>query len=219
MSVKNLFWKVSDQALGALNQTVGALWRSTIRPISGQLEDHLRVLRFFTKFHHFDSFGTHCVMGRRVRIWGPVKMFIGERSALFDDVIISGVGEVRIGDRTTIGHNSVLVSRQLIEVGNDTMLAAYCYVLDVDHEFADPSVPIPEQGLRIKPVKIGSNVWVGAHTIILRGVTIGDGAVIGANSVVTEDVPPYAIVAGSPAKLVKYRPNGAATATGRERSA
>jgi acetyltransferase-like isoleucine patch superfamily enzyme len=207
--VKKLFWKVSDSALSALNQTVGALWRSKIRPISGSIEDYLRVLRFYTQFHHFDSFGTHCVMGRRVRVWGPVRIFIGSRSALFEDVIISGVGEVRIGDQTTIGHNSVLVSRQRIEIGNNTMLAAFCYVLDNDHEFDHPSVPIPEQGLRISPVKIGNDVWVGAHSIILRGVTIGDGAVVAANSVVTQDVPPYAVVAGSPAKIVKYRANGA----------
>jgi len=203
--VKRAFWWFSNRALAALNATLGALWRSTLRPYSGALEEHRRLLRFFLRFHHFDRFGTHCALGARVRFWGPVRVFIGSHSALFDDVIIAGVGEVRIGDRSSVGHNSVLVSRERIQIGNDCMLAAFCYVLDVDHEFANPARPIPEQGLRIKPVVIGNDVWVGAGSFILRGVTIGDGAVVGANSVVTEDVPPYSVVAGSPARIVTSR--------------
>lgn len=203
--MKRSFWWLADRVVTALNRTVGALWRSAIRPHSGNIEEHLRLLRFFFRFHHFDRFGTHCALGRRVRFWGPVRMFIGSHSALFDDVIISGVGEIHIGDRSSIGHNSVLVSRERIEIGNDCMLAAFCYVLDVDHEFADTATAIPNQGLRVKPVVIGNDVWVGAGSIILRGVTIGDGAVVAANSVVTRDVPPYAVVGGTPAKIVKDR--------------
>jgi acetyltransferase-like isoleucine patch superfamily enzyme len=203
--LKRLFWYVSDRLLPALNATAGALFRSTIRPFSGSIEEHRRLLRFFFRFHHFDRFGTHVAMGARVRFFGPVRVFIGSHSALFDDVILAGVGEVHIGDRSTIGHNSVLVSRERIQIGNDCMLAAFCYVLDVDHEFADPEKPIRQQGLRIKPVIVGNDVWVGAGTFILRGVTIGDGAVVAANSVVTEDVPPYSVVAGSPARVIKQR--------------
>ena len=203
--MKRLFWYVSDRALRTLNATAGALYRAALRPISGSLGEHRRLLRFFLRFHHFDRFGTHVAMGSRVRFFGPVRVFIGSHSALFDDVILSGVGEVHIGDRSTIGHNSVLVSRERIQIGNDCMLAAFCYVLDVDHEFADPEKPIPQQGLRVKPVIVGNDVWVGAGTFILRGVTIGDGAVVAANSVVTEDVPPYTVVAGSPARVIKKR--------------
>lgn len=203
--MKRLFWYVSDRVLRALNASAGALYRSTIRPFSGNIEDHRRLLRFFLRFHHFDRFGTHVAMGARVRFFGPVSVFIGSHSALFDDVIISGVGEVHIGDRSTIGHNSVLVSRERIQIGDDCMLAAFCYVLDVDHEFANPEQAIAQQGLRIKPVIVGNDVWVGAGSFILRGVTIGDGAVVAANSVVTEDVPPYTVVAGCPAKVIKKR--------------
>lgn len=206
--VKRLFWWLADRILFALNRTAGALWRSSVRPRSGQAEDYKRLLRFFLRFHHFDRFGTHCVMGARVRFWGPVRLFVGTHHGLFDDVIVSGVGEVHIGDRSTIGHNSVLVCRERIEIGNDCMLAAFSYVLDADHEFANPGRTIPEQGLRIKAVFIGNDVWIGAGAIILRGVTIGDGAVVAANSVVTTDVPAYSIVAGSPAKVIKQRGEG-----------
>jgi acetyltransferase-like isoleucine patch superfamily enzyme len=204
--VTRLFWWVADRALAALNATLGALWRSTIRPYSGSIEEHGRMMRFFFRFHHFDRFGTRCVLGRRVRFLGPVRVFLGSRCGFFDDVIISGVGEVHIGDGSTIGHNSVLVSRKRIQIGDNCMLAGFCYILDVDHEFADPETTIADQGLRIKPVTIGNDVWVGAGSIILRGVTIGDGAVVAANSVITHDVPPYAVVAGMPAK-VKYLRN------------
>ena len=214
--MKRTFWWFADRALAALNVTAGALWRSTIRPYSGAIEEHRRLLRFFLRFHHFDRFGTHCALGARVRFWGPVRVFIGSHSALFDDVIIAGVGEVRIGDCSSVGHNSVLVSRARIQIGNNCMLAAFCHVLDIDHEFANPERPIPEQGLRIRPVTIGNDVWVGAGSFILRGVTIGDGAVVGANSVVTKDVPPYAVVAGSPARIVKSRGTPAGSHGGRQ---
>lgn len=215
---KRGFWWLADRLLQALNRTLGALWRAAVRPHAGRIEDYKRLLRFFFRFHHFDAFGTHCVLGARVRFWGPVRLFVGSHCAFFDDVIISGVGEIRIGDRTTIGHDSVLVCRERLEIGSDCMLAAYCYVLDVDHEFESTEKTIPEQGLRVQPVVIGNDVWVGAGTVILRGVRIGDGAVVAANSVVTRDVPPYTVVAGSPAKVVgrrgKLEPAGTLTAGG-----
>src|SRR5207249_4291676 len=105
--------------------------------------------------------------------------------------IICGTGILRIGDHSTIGHNTVIVSRERVVIGQRVMIAGYCYVLDVDHEYIAPDVPISEQGVRVTPVIIGNDVWVGAHTVILRGVQVGDGAVIGANSVLTRDVPPY----------------------------
>jgi len=205
--MKGLFWSLFDGTLQLLGKTVGRAWRALVRPRSETIVNYLRLFNILFWFHRFDQFGTHCVVGKGVRIWGAVRIFLGNRCALFDDVIISGVGELRIGDDTTIGHNCVLVPRERIEIGRNCMLAAFCYVLDVDHEFDDTDVPIPQQGLRIKPVIIGDDVWVGAHTIILRGVQIGNGAVIGANSVVTRDVPAYAIAAGNPAKVVRYRGN------------
>jgi acetyltransferase-like isoleucine patch superfamily enzyme len=203
--MKRFYWFVLDHLLAGLGKTVGRAWRLIVGPRSAAITEHLRLLRFIFWFHRFERFGTHCAIGKGVRIWGAVRIFIGSYCALFDDVIISGVGTLRIGDGSSIGHNTVIVCRESIDIGDNVMIAAYCYVLDVDHEFDEINVPIPKQGLRIKPVIIGNDVWVGAHTIILRGVKIGEGAVIGANSVITRDVPPYAIVAGNPARIVKWR--------------
>ena len=65
--------------------------------------------------------------------------------------------------------------------------------------------PMRTQGVTVKDVTIGNDVWIGARVTILAGVTIGDGAVIGAGAVVTKDVPPYAVVGGVPAKIIRFR--------------
>jgi acetyltransferase-like isoleucine patch superfamily enzyme len=130
---------------------------------------------------------------------------VGSYAALFDNVSISGVGIVRIGDHSSIGHDTVIVARESVRVGDRTMIAGYCYILDVDHDFRSVGTPIVEQGLRVEPVVIGNDVWIGAHTVILRGVSIGNGAVVGANSVVTRNVPALAVVAGNPADVLRFR--------------
>lgn len=184
---------------------IGRPWRATIRPHSDAITSTLRQLRYATRFYRFDSAGTRCALGRRVRFWGPVEIHLGNNCALFDDVIISGVGRVTIGDNSSIGHGTVIVAREEVVIGRDVMIAGNCYILDVDHRHQSDEVAIREQDLRIEPVHIGDDVWVGAHTVLLRGVHIGTGAVIGANSVVDEDIPPYAIAAGIPAQVKKYR--------------
>ncbi len=109
----------------------------------------------------------------------------------------------------------MIVCQERIEIGKNTMIAAYCYIVDADHGFDDANAPIREQGLRVRPVRIGNDVWIGTHSIILRGVTIGDGAIVAANSVINRDVPPYTVVAGVPARVIKYRDDKAALAAGR----
>lgn len=203
--MKRLFWFTFDSLLAVLHKTVGRVWRKSVRPHTGTIVEYRRLLRMVFWFHRFDSFGTHCAIGRGLRIWGSVRIRLGERCALFDDVIISGVGDIEIKNRSTIGHNTVLVCRERIEIGSDVMIAGHCYLLDVDHEYESRETPVPDQGLRISPIIIGDDVWIGAHTIILRGVHIGQGAIIGANSVVTKDIPSYAVAAGNPAKVIKFR--------------
>lgn len=85
------------------------------------------------------------------------------------------------------------------------MIAGFCYLVDVDHGFGDDSVPIWQQRLLAAPIQVGNDVWIGAQSVILRGVTIGDGAIIGANSVVTKDIPAYSVAVGSPAKVIRLR--------------
>jgi acetyltransferase-like isoleucine patch superfamily enzyme len=97
----------------------------------------------------------------------------------------------------------VAVSR--IRIGRNTAIGEYVSIRDQNHAFDRTDIPIKEQGFTGEPIEIGEDVWIGRGVMICPGVTIGNGAVIGANSVVTKDVEPFAIVAGTPAKLIRYR--------------
>ena len=84
------------------------------------------------------------------------------------------------------------------------MFANHCFVSDADHRFDDPELPVPWQGFTSKgPTRIGDNVWCGWGVVITSGVTVGDRCVIGANSVVTRDLPARSVAAGAPAKVIR----------------
>lgn len=92
------------------------------------------------------------------------------------------------------------------QIGDDVMFAGEVALVGGDHKFDDVSVPMNIAGRDVmKNVVIGDDVWVGYRAVILHGVHIGSGAVVAAGSVVTKDVPPFSIVAGNPAKHVRYR--------------
>jgi acetyltransferase-like isoleucine patch superfamily enzyme len=74
----------------------------------------------------------------------------------------------------------------------------------LNHDYSDPSKPVVEQGYSVKPIVVEDGVWMGAGVIVTPGVRIGRNAVVGAGSVVTHDVPPYCVVVGNPARIVKY---------------
>jgi acetyltransferase-like isoleucine patch superfamily enzyme len=95
-------------------------------------------------------------------------------------------------------------SLELVEIGEHCMLANGCYVTDSSHRFDDPDRPVPWQGFTSKgPTRLGNNVWCGTNVVVTTGVTIGDRCVIGANSVVTSDVPPFSVAAGVPARVLR----------------
>jgi len=103
---------------------------------------------------------------------------------------------IEIGDGTFVNHRTELVAHELVRLGRDCLLAWDVLVLDSDSHSVDG-------GPRSAPVTIGDRVWIGCRATVLKGVTIGDGAVIAAGSVVTRDVPPRALVAGNPARVVR----------------
>lgn len=115
----------------------------------------------------------------------------------------TGAG-LRIGDRSQLGENSRIGPS--VRLGSDVVMGPDVVVMTSAHAFEDPHTPINRQGgLPIKPVNIGDDVWIGTRAVVMPGVTIGSGAVVGANSVVTNDVPPLALVAGAPARVIRYR--------------
>lgn len=121
------------------------------------------------------------------------------------DVILQGSGEIHIGENSFIGSYGVIGSNERIEIGKNVMIAQSVSIRDTDHNFENLDIPMINQGITTSPIKINSNVWIGYGAVITKGITIGSGAIVAANAVVTKDVPPNAIVGGVPAKLIKYR--------------
>jgi maltose O-acetyltransferase len=114
-----------------------------------------------------------------------------------------GVG-VRVGDRTLLGHNAWI--DQYVSLGKDVVMGPDVVIMTHHLAFEDPSVPVNQQGLiEPKPVTVGDNVWIGMRAMILPGVSVGSNAVIGAGSVVRRSVPAGAIVAGNPARVLRFR--------------
>jgi acetyltransferase-like isoleucine patch superfamily enzyme len=92
-----------------------------------------------------------------------------------------------------------------IEIGEDCLIAEMVSIRDHNHRFDRLDVPVRCQGMASAPIRIGRNVWIGGKATIIKGVTIGDNAVIGANAVVTHDVPANSIAVGVPARVIKVR--------------
>ena len=114
---------------------------------------------------------------------------------------------IRIGDHSGIGVDAWI--RADLTVGNHVMMGPRVVIYGRYHKFDRIDVPMREQGMgEYRPIVIGDDVWIGAGSIILQGVRIGMGAIVGAGSVVTKDVPPYAIVAGNPARVIRSRKEG-----------
>ena len=112
--------------------------------------------------------------------------------------------EVSIGDNSGIGVNCEVAPQ--VTIGNDVNKTPNTKIYTANHGMERIDIPMwRQESSPVEPVVIGNDVWIGARVIILPGVHIGDGAVIGAGSVVTKDVEPYCIVAGNPAKLIRKR--------------
>ena len=115
-----------------------------------------------------------------------------------------GQARIRIGEGCFLNIGVMVAAVELVEIGDHCMFANGCFITDGSHRFDDPERPVPWQGFESKgPTRVGDNVWCGANVVVTGGVTVGERCVIGANSVVTQDLPPYSIAAGVPAKVLK----------------
>ncbi|MCR5226135.1 MAG: hypothetical protein K6E27_02830 [Eubacterium sp.] len=108
-----------------------------------------------------------------------------------------------INDSTTIGHFSHIVAVHSVTIGKSVLIADRVFISDCSHRYEDVSIPIIKQDIKkLAPVSIGEGSWIGENVCIC-GASIGKHCVIGANSVVTTDIPDYCVAVGSPAKIVK----------------
>ena len=114
-------------------------------------------------------------------------------------------GVVEIGAKTVLGQECTISAYERVRIGEQCVIADRAMFIDFDHGVVEVERPIRTQGIYTRAVEVGSNVWIGYGACILRGVSVGDNAIIGTNCVVTKDVPANAVVAGVPARIVRMR--------------
>jgi acetyltransferase-like isoleucine patch superfamily enzyme len=137
----------------------------------------------------------------------PKNIFVGDGAVLKEGTRIcacNSEAKVQIGNRTTIGFHNFIFASSNIEIGDDCLIAPFVYIVDSNHR-AMRDQKINLQGNDTEAIKIGNDVWVASNVTILKGVQIGNGAIIAANSVVNKNVPSYEIWGGSPAKKLGNR--------------
>jgi galactoside O-acetyltransferase len=165
----------------------------------------------------FNAIGEHTVIHPGVEIFRQGEsaergIFIGSHSILYPrnrlvlgDLDINTNADLRIGDHVLINAGGYLSGEGGLYIDDFTLIGPYVCLLSAGHQFEDTGVPIQRQKLTYGRIDIGRDVWIGAHVVILPGVRVGEGAVVAAGSLVTQDVPPQALVAGNPARLIRFR--------------
>jgi acetyltransferase-like isoleucine patch superfamily enzyme len=162
-----------------------------------------RIHREFMRRRAFVRWPVH---GNVLPMFREGRLQVGEHTLLEPNVWLTGGdrGRIRIGRGSFLNIAVMVAAVELVEIGDHCMFANGCFISDGSHRFDDPRKPVPWQGFTSKgPTRVGDDVWCGANVVITTGVTVGDRCVIGANSVVVRDLPPFSIAAGAPAKVIK----------------
>ena len=163
-------------------------------------------LRIHREFMRREAFVRWPVHGNVLEAFREGRLEVGPQTLLEPGVWLTAPdrARIRIGGGTFLNLGVMVAAAELVEIGDHCMFANGCFVTDASHRFDDRHRPVPWQGFTSKgPTRIGDNVWCGAHVVITSGVTIGERCVIGANSVVTTDIPAFSIAAGVPAKVLR----------------
>ena len=156
------------------------VWMVLFRPTPDRgFECFVRWRRFLLRLFGA-KVGEHCAIRNSVKVWAPWNLELGDYVALSEDCDVYSVDKIRIGDRSTVSRGSFLC----------------CASHDITSSIME---------LTYAPIIIGTDAWVAGRSIVLPGVTIGDGAVVAAGAVVTKDVESWTVVGGNPAKVIKKR--------------
>lgn len=153
------------------------------------------------------SFGDGCEVrfGHHFSIAQGGYIHFGERCIIDRGMTIEVSGRLEVGAGTIFGHHCTIAARSSVRIGANCLVAELVSIRDHDHDFSRPEVPTRDQGAVVADVVIGSNVWLGAKVTVLKGVSIGDNAVIGAGAVVSRSIPANGVAVGVPARIVRYR--------------
>ena len=166
------------------------------------------VLQLHVELARRQAFARGVLHGNVLQMLREGRLTIGPHAYFEPGVwLTSDTGRIAIGGGSLLNLDVMVAAVESVTIGDHCMLANGCVVTDGDHRFDDPETPVPWQGFTSKgSVVIGDNVWLGAHVVVTSGVTIGRRAVIGANSVVTSDIPEFCVAAGAPARVLRTLP-------------
>ena len=162
----------------------------------------------------FARFGKRTVLMLPVRLSGEKRIALGSNIFVGSDSWLQTLADgdnhsvaITVGDGTSIAGSCVISAVRSVRLEENVLLARNVYISDHIHRYTQTNQPVMDQGVeKIKPVLIKKGSWLGQNVVVCPGVTIGTGAVIGANSVVTQDVPDFSVAAGAPARVVKTIP-------------
>ncbi len=174
--------------------------------------------------------GKNVTFGMNVVLRHPHKINIGDNVIVDDNCVLDAKGQdnngIQIGngvflgrntilnckngdivlkDNVNIGFNSMIFSASNVTLEQDNLIAAYCYFVGGTHHYDDPELPVLFQKRSSEGIRVEPGCWIGAHVTVFDGTEIGKNAVVGAGSVVNEDIPEYSIAAGVPCKVMKNR--------------
>lgn len=151
--------------------------------------------------------------GKEVQVIGMDNVAIGAGSVVGDHSWLNvclrdGQTRMRIGEKVLVGRFAVLSTAGEFEIGSFSVLAPRVYISDADHQYQDIQTPILMQSVTLnRRLIIEENCWIGINAVVTGNLTVGRGSVVAAGSVVTKSVPPFSVVAGAPARIIKaYNP-------------
>ena len=173
--------------------------RLMMHPVKTRPRWWLRKLRFL-----YVKRGKKSIIYRSVRkdIVPFNRFVLGERSVIEDySIVNNAVGDVVIGNKTRIGFGNTVIGP--VQIGDKVNFAQNVTVTGLNHLFQDVTIAINDQGISTNEITIADDVWIGANSVILPGVSIGTHSVVAAGSVVTRSVPAWSICAGNPARVIK----------------
>ena len=159
------------------------------------------------------SLGYRALLYKPLLVYNPGRISIGDRTQIRDFARLEVIhrphlgwnADLRIGNRVTIEQGVHIVCQSSVTIGDDVAITAYCAIVDTFHPHDPPDVG-PPIGTRLPTsptsVSIGDGTFIGMHSVVLPNVRIGRGCIIGAGSIVSQDIPDYAMASGSPARVI-----------------
>lgn len=140
--------------------------------------------------------------------WLFLKVFarkVGRELFIAQNVSLRHCYNLTMGDFVSINQDTIIHSRGGVTIGNHVLMGQRVMINTGDHEYADTTIPIREQRITYKPIRIGNDVFLGMGAIVMSGINIADGTVVAAGAVVTKDTEPYTVVGGIPARVISRR--------------